>query len=230
MSLPFTIFDLTHTLSPTIPTWDGNCGFNHTLRCDYSDCPTGVKFRVQKVTMNAGIGTHMDAPSHCIPGGKCIADLTLNELITPCVVIDISDHAHERYSLSIEDIESFESKYGVISDNTFVIIYTGWEKFWNEPSKYRNNLVYPSVSKEAAELLLSRNIAGIGIDTLSPDRPTEEFIVHQILLGAGKYIVENVANATKLPPTGAYSFTLPIKASELTESPVRLLGLILNDN
>lgn len=230
MTLPFKIYDLTHTLSPAIPTWDGSCGFNHKNKADYSDFPVGVKFRAQTVAMNAGIGTHMDAPAHCIPGGKCISDLSLNSLITPCIVIDISDRAHERYSLSPEDIENFESQYGLIPNNAFVIIHTGWDKFWQDPIKYRNNLNFPSVSQEATELLLFRNIAGLGIDTLSPDRPTENFIVHQLILGAGKYIVENIANSSILPPTGTYSFTLPINGKDLTESPIRLIAINLSTN
>jgi len=228
MPLPFKIFDLTHTLTPDIPTWGGDCGFKHTLKVDYSDSPTVVKFRAQALALNAGIGTHIDAPAHCIPSGKCISDLSLNDLITSCIVIDISDRAHERYSLAPEDIEIFESKYGTIPNNAFVITRTGWDKFWNDPIKYRNNFSFPSISKEAAELLLSRNVAGLGIDTLSPDRPTENFVVHQIILGAGKYLVENIANASLLPPIGAYSFTLPMKAKDLTESPIRLVAIKLD--
>lgn len=227
MNLPFKIFDLTHTFSPTSPSWDGDCGFQHKLKADYCDFPDdNVKFRTQAITINAGVGTHMDAPAHCTPGGKCIADLSLNDLVTACVVIDISHLAHERYSLSQEDIKTFEAQYGNIPQNSFVIVHTGWERFWDKPTKYRNEHVFPSVSKNAAELLLERNIAGLGIDTMSPDRPEEEFIVHQILLGSGKYIVENIANAKHLPATGSYSFALPMKGIDLTEAPIRLLGMI----
>lgn len=37
-----------------------------------------------KMSMDAGIGTHMDAPSHCIQGGKCIHDFDVNDLCMPC--------------------------------------------------------------------------------------------------------------------------------------------------
>lgn len=222
----FTFIDLTHSLSPTIPQWGENCGFQHKTECDYTDCDTDVKFRVQKFEMSAGIGTHMDAPAHCIPGGLTIADIPLEKLITPCVVIDISEKANERYSLSRKDIIDFENKYGIIPANTFVIIYTGWGKLWNQPIKYRNNLVFPSVSKEAAELFIERNITGLGIDTLSPDRAEDGFPVHQLLLNSGKYIIENVANCNNLPCVGAFIIALPIKIKDATEAPIRLVGMI----
>ncbi|HHF7368398.1 TPA: hypothetical protein ACPSKY_003555 [Legionella bozemanae] len=64
-----------------------------------------------------------------------------------------------------------------------------------------------------------------GIDTLSPDRPENDFIVHQLMLENKKYIVENVFNAARLPALGAYSMILPMKIADLTEAPVRLIGL-----
>lgn len=226
MKFPYKIIDLTHTLSPSIPTWNGGCGFQHETVLDYADCTTEVKFRTQKLNMQAGIGTHMDAPAHCIPGGKCIAELDLNDLIAPCVVIDVSHKSHERYSVSPEDILEFELQHGTIKPKSFVIVRTGWEKFWSDPEKYRNNLVFPCLSGSAAYLLMEHQIVGLGIDTLSPDRPEDGFPVHQILLSGGKYIVENVVNSGNIPPVGCYSLALPLKIHDGTEAPMRLIGLI----
>ncbi len=226
MKLPFKIIDLTHTLTPLIPTWNGSCGFQHELKQDYGKDENDPKFRVQQLKMHAGIGTHIDAPSHCIPGGKDVADLDLNDLIAPCVVIDVSKKANSDYLVTAADIDAFEDQYGLISPRTFVLINTGWEKYWDTPEKYRNNYQYPSVSKAAVLTLLKREIVGIGIDTLSPDRPGSGYPVHHLILGAGKYIVENVRNAALLPPSGAYSLALPIKTKEGAEAPIRLVGLI----
>jgi kynurenine formamidase len=225
----FTIIDLTHTISSYTPTWKGNCGFEHKMVRDHKDCSTKTKFRNHFIQMEAGIGTHMDAPVHCIAGGKSIAELSLEELICPCVVIDVSEKVTESYKFSPKDILDFEENHGKIQPGSFAIIYTGWERFWFDPEKYRNNYVFPSITKEAASLLLERDIGGIGIDTLSPDLPEDDYPVHQLILAAGKYIVENVANASKMPPTGAYSFALPIKIEEGSEAPVRLIGMLLKE-
>ena len=75
-------------------------------------------------------------------------------------------------------------------------------------------------------LLLKRNIAGLGIDTLSPDTPQSGYPVHQALLGEGKYIIENVANAIQLPPIGSFSLALPILTIGGTEAPIRLVAFV----
>lgn len=220
------LIDLTHTLDASIPSWDAVCGFENTLQLDYSDCVDAVKFRVQRITMDAGIGTHLDAPAHCVPGGLTIDQLSSGDLQANCVVVDVSNKAHERYSLSVSDIENFEREHGKIPPSSFVLIRTGWDKFWAQPEKYRNHHVFPSVSLAAAQWLLERKIVGLGIDTLSPDRPEDAYPVHAALLGAGKYIIENVANAALLPPCGSRIFAFPIKIRGGTEAPLRLLAFV----
>ncbi len=83
-----------------------------------------------------------------------------------------------------------------------------------------------TISKEAALLLLEREIVGLGIDTFSADKADSDYPVHRALLGAGKYLVENIAYAEQLPAVGGYSMALPILTVGGTEAPIRLIGLI----
>lgn len=146
-------------------------------------------------------------------------------MIAPCVVIDVSKEAHASYVCESADIHSFERKYGKISHGSFVIVYTGWSQYWHQPKQYRNNLQFPSISKEAALLLLEREVVGLGIDTFSADKADSDYPVHRALLGAGKYLVENIAYAEQLPAVGSYSMVLPILTVGGTEAPIRLIGL-----
>lgn len=228
MLFPYKLVDLTYTLDTTIPTWNAQCGFKHDLHIDYSDCQGKDKFRVMKVKMHAGIGTHMDAPSHCIEGGANIDDFELHELIKNCFVIDISEKCHERSSLSVQDITLFEERYGVITKDSCVMVKTGWSKYWKDPAKYHNNHIFPSVSSEAAKFLLERGVSALGIDTLSLDRPEDGFNVHQVFLGAGKILIENVMNLDSMPCVNSFIMILPLKIKNGTEAPVRLIGLLKN--
>ncbi len=223
---PYKLIDLTHTLSANTPTWTGGCGFNHDIKLDYKDCDSQVKFRVGQLKMHAGIGTHIDSPSHCIPGDATVEQLSLKNLVAPLVVIDLHKKITNDFKVSDNDIYSFENHYGEIQEGNFVAFYTGWSQYWNSPVKYHNSHIFPSISESAAKLLVSRKIIGIGIDTLSPDLPTSGFPVHNLLLGANKYIVENVANLEKMPKMGSYVLILPIKGLGLTEAPIRMIGLI----
>src|ERR1700722_2080598 len=167
-----TLIDLTHALNSNVPTWDGSCGFKKLTTRDYSDSTTPTKFQFQCLEMKAGIGTHMDAPCHCIKGGIGIADIPLKQLVLPLIVIDVSSHAHANYEISVNDIMNFEKKYGTIVSGSLVVAYTGWSKYWNDPIQYRNvdekgQVHFPSFNQKTAEILLDREIAGIAIDTLS---------------------------------------------------------------
>jgi kynurenine formamidase len=224
--LDFKVVDLTHTLSPEIPCWDGDCGFHLALESDYKDCPGPDFFRTQTISSRAGMGTHIDAPAHCFPGARTIEALDIQDLITDCAVIKVNDVADEKYVIMPGIIEKFERENGAIRPNTFIIFCTGWSKYWSTPGKYRNNLQFPSVHESTAKLLLQRNIAGLGTDTLSADAQGKSFPVHRAILGAGKYLVENITNLDDLPPTGAKIFVMPIKIKEGTEAPIRLIAAV----
>ena len=226
MNNEFKITDLTHRLLPETPSWDGGCGFDLSIDTDYKDCTPPNLFRTQKIKMSAGLGTHMDAPAHVIPNGRTVDKLTMEELVTDCVVIDVSSEADAVYVIKPEVIKKFEKEHGEIKPNSFIIFYTGWDKRWGNRVKYHNDHKFPSVDVSTAQLLLKRNINGIGIDTFSVDTGQDGFPVHHAILGANKYLVENVANAKDLPPTGAKILVLPLKIKDATEAPVRLIALI----
>jgi kynurenine formamidase len=85
---------------------------------------------------------------------------------------------------------------------------------------------FPGFSAGAADFLLERKIVGIGIDTLSPDGSNVGFPVHEKILGAGMYIVENLVNLALLPANGAFVILFPQKAAHGTESSIRAAALI----
>ncbi len=152
----------------------------------------------------------MDAPAHVIPGGRTIDQLTLEELVADCFVIDVSNDAHESSVVMPDAIEKFEQKHGKITAGSLVVVRTGWSARWNTPQDYHNNHAFPSVDIAAANILLERGIAGLAIDTFSCDTGHAGFPVHRAVLGADKYLVENVAHADKLPPVGGKVLVLPM--------------------
>lgn len=221
----FDVIDLTHTLSSEIPDWDGDCGFRMSLSLDYKDCEEPYLFRKYEMSTPVGVGTHIDAPAHCIPGGATIENLEIKNLVVDCVVIKI-EGTDENFITTPELVEEFEKQNGKIQSNSFVIFCTGWSKYWSDKNKYNNDHKFPSIHEDTAKFLLARNIVGLGIDTLSADTGANGFPVHRAILGADKYLVENIANADMLPPTGAKIFVLPMKIKDATEAPIRLVALI----
>lgn len=84
-----------------------------------------------------------------------------------------------------------------------------------ETTATSNAMHFPGFSKEAALYLVEQNVAAIGIDTLSLDCGTsEDFIVHQIMLGSNRYQIENL-NLTYFMSTNP----IPIATCEADSAP-----------
>ncbi len=220
------IIDLSHALSSEIPSWSGDCGFNLEIESDYKDCSGPDFFRTNKISTMAGMGTHIDAPAHCFSGAATIDQMQLESLVTDCVVIKLDHVADQNFIITPEVISEFERQHGLIQPNSFVIFNTGWARYWGEAKKYRNDLQFPSLAESTAKLLLERRIHGLGTDTLSADAQGKSFPVHRAILGAGKYLVENIADASNVPATGARIIIAPTKLKDATEAPVRLIAFV----
>jgi kynurenine formamidase len=217
------LIDLTHTLTEKTPSWEGRCGFRVATEHDYLDDPDAISFRVQTVSMNCGIGTHLDAPAHCIKNALTIDQIPLDHLINiPGYCIDISSRCDQDNCLTAYDILEFEATHGIIQDNSCVLINTGWPRYWNDAERYHNDYQFPYVQIDSAELLADRNVRVLGIDTLSPDRPNSGYPVHGLLLSKNGLIVENVSYLNRLPPKDFTVSIAPLNMQAATESPIRM--------
>ncbi len=220
------VIDLTHVISNKIPLWNKEDKVDLTTDLDYFQCITKTKFRVQHISMPCGTGTHIDAPAHIDPKGITVDQIELEDLIAPLIVIDITTEDPYR-QLLVQDIETHENEYKIIPTNALVIVKTGWSRYWYDAKQYRNNYHFPSISKEAAELLLVRNIVGLGIDTLSPDGPDTNFPIHNLILGSGKYILENIFFPDRVSSVDLLAYVMPLKIERATEAPCRIIATTL---
>ncbi len=226
MKNQFKLIDLTHTITTTIPAWQGTASFSINIIRDYHQ-----GHRTQQFSISSNTGTHLDAPAHFNKNGSMIDDIPLDNLIVAACVLDVSSKVSDDYLISVDDIAEFEKQHGAIPAGCLFIGHTGWCKRWEEPQKYRNldasnKMHFPGFSVDAAKLLVEKNVVGIAIDTLSPDGSDDTFPGHKILLNADKYIIENITNADQLPPTGAFVIALPLKIHGAVEAPMRIIGLV----
>ena len=208
--------DLTHVLHRDMPFWPGTAPFVIERLADYDK-----GYRMHRFSLWENIGTHIDAPAHFIEGGASVNELGLNDLVAPVAVINVQDRValDPDYQLSVRDVLTWEERNGQVLPGSLVVMNTGWYKKFSDPKAYVNQdeqgvLHFPGFSVAAAELLVERDVAGIGIDTLSLDPGNDlSFPVHRIILGAGKFQVENLNNLDALPAAGAVAVigVLPVK-------------------
>jgi kynurenine formamidase len=182
-------------------------------------------------------GTHIDAPIHFAEGQATTEAIALERLIAPGVVIDMTGAAagDRDALLTVEHIDTFERAHGRIEPGTIVLVRTGWGRYWPDPERYLGNdtagdaldLHFPGVSKQAAEVLVARKAAAVGIDTASIDNgPSKDFVAHRVLMTAGIPAFENVAALDELPARGAQIVALPMKIGGGSGGPLRIVAMI----
>jgi kynurenine formamidase len=179
-------------------------------------------------------GTHLDAPAHFPPGKTTVDQIPVKQLFGPAVVLDVRNEGAKDadYQLPLGRIEEWETKHGQIPEGAIVLLRTGWASRWPDAQKYRNQdaqgkMHFPGFSVEAAKLLIARKVSGLGCDTMSVDYGASgDFAVHHLALGAGLYHLENLADLSALPGTGAFLVVAPIKLEGGSGGPVRVFALL----
>lgn len=222
-----THFDLTHKIHKDIPNWNGCCGYHLTI---VSTIEKNL-FETNEYHFNpSACGTHIDAPMHKVIGGRDIGDLEIRDLTGPLRVFDFSDICGKDKLISLNEFKELERNSQPIDQGDFCLIRTGWGQFWENPDLYRAEdsdgiKHFPAISTELATYLIDKNVLGIGTDTLSPDTGQNGFPVHDIILGAGKIIAENVKIPDDLPHQGLTAYILPPPFCGASESPVRFIAV-----
>ena len=230
------VIDLTHSLDEQAPYWpDGReqSSFSAKVASTY-ESDGGF---AREVTMSEHSGTHLDAPVHVVPGGATVDQLPVGGFLSPACVVDVRDAvaADPDYRVTVTDLERFIKAHGPVPRGGCVLFHTGWAARWPSQQQFLNEDAeggkhFPGISWEVARFLRDEaHPVGVGIDTPSIEYgPTQDLVVHRLLLGAGIYILENVANLDLVPPTGAALIALPLKLLGGSGSPARVLALVPN--
>jgi kynurenine formamidase len=227
-----TIVDLAWPLNPQSAYWpaDNYKPFElHTIATLEKDGVLSKAFSSPE-----HLGTHLDAPNHFEPNQPSVDQIAGEQLFAPGVVIDVSAAvaADADYRVRLDDVRAFETAHGPIPAGAVVLAYTGWSKFWNNPTRYQNRdvmsrLHFPGYSAEAVRFLIDeRQVRGVGLDTMSVDHGlSRDFIVHHLLGKAGRYGLENLSQLDKLPPQGFYLFVAPMKIETGSGGPARVFAI-----
>ena len=143
--------------------------------------------------------------------------------------------------VGVDAIEADERAHGPIPHGALICVRTGWaaarygsrERYLNaadpsdiDPTLNLPRMRFPGVTLAAAELLVrDRRCVGLGIDTLSPDGGgggAAGFPVHHAVLGADRYLLENLHLDGRVPPRGGTATVAPLNVQGAPEAPVRV--------
>jgi kynurenine formamidase len=215
------LVDLSHLIVDGMTTYKGLpapqiCDFwsREESAANYDD---GSTFQIGRIDMVANTGTYLDAPFHRFADGPDLAGLDLAQLAAlPGVVV-----RQPWESGLMVDTARFD---GVEVAGKAVLVHTGWDRHWGSDAYFED---HPSLTAEAAQLLVNRGAALVGIDSHNiDDTRTKSRPVHTILLGAGVLICEHLTNLGALPGKG-FSFTAaPPRIAGMGTFPVRAFALL----
>ncbi|HWQ65559.1 MAG TPA: cyclase family protein [Methanospirillum sp.] len=208
--------DLTHTFEPGIPHWNG--APDERVETVYSYEPgngtLGSGFYMQYFSHVGQWGTHVDPPAHFIKGLRTIDQIGLKEMILPLVILDVHQNVAENpdYVISMDDVRSFEERYGMIPQGSFVAMRTGWSDRWPNQTAMDNKdsngtAHYPGWSQDVLTYLYEvRNITASGHETTDTDpglvTSTDQYPLETYILSQNKYQVELLTNLDKAPESG----------------------------
>lgn len=222
--------DLTHELHEAFPTFFGEQQFFIENRFNYAE----HMFNLNVLTVNEHTGTHIDAPLHFSENGQSVAEVPVESLVAPLVVVDIRAKAAENPDAQVtpDDIAAWIARNGPLPERCCVAMLSGWggrvtgEGFRNAGAD--GTMHFPGFHVEAAQMLLAESSAvGIAVDTLSLDHgPSPDFATHYAWLPENRWGLECVANLEALPETGATLIVGAPKHRGGSGGPARVLALV----
>lgn len=186
-------------------------------------------------------GTHFDAPIHFVTGkdydNNATDTIPVEKFIGPACVLDAVAEVEKDpdFLITIEFVEKWETKHGLIPTASWVLFRSGWSKRL-DPKEFLNFHAdgahtpgwHPDVIPFLAE---QRDILGAGVETVGTDAGQAfgfdpAFPCHVLMHGANKFGLASLTNLDKLPPTGSIIIAAPLKIVRGSGSPLRVLALV----
>jgi kynurenine formamidase len=218
------LIDLSHTIATgmmqvaTLPPVDV---------CRISSLAEGARTNGQALRMSGHSGTHIDAPLHVFDGLASIDAIATDRFVGPGVALSVPKEACD--PITPADLEA--ASRGLLRPGDMVLLHTGWDRYYGDPVYLTE---YPSLTLEAADWLVERQVPLVALDMLSPDLPSNrrppdaQLVVHRRLLGNDVLIAENLTGIGAVVGRRLLVHALPLKIAEGDGAPSRFCVEVLD--
>jgi kynurenine formamidase len=175
-----------------------------------------TEFQIGKIEMVANTGTYVDSPFHRFADGIDLSELPLESLADlEAVVIRATDLGRSINARAFQ---------GIDLRGKAVLVHTAWSRHWRTDQYFEGHTY---LTRDAAELLVEKGAALVGIDTFNIDDTTDGTRpVHTILLGNRIPICEHMRGLELLPDTGFRFHAAPVKVKAFGTFPVRAYAVL----
>ena len=170
----------------------------------------GDSANLSQLSLGSHTGTHLDAPRHFENNRETVDKISLDVLVGPAKVVDLTGAGEFIFRDDLEQAASAGAER--------LLLKTANSKLWANPEFTRD---YVSLANDAADYLVAEGVRLVGIDYLSIERfKSENHYVHHTLLSSGVVILEGIDLAEVEP--GEYELAcLPLKILDGDGSPAR---------
>lgn len=178
LSCPGGMSRLGHTFAEDMTIFD----FDPAIHIEDEYTVAADFFHVEDIDTGSHAGTHLDAPSHFIEGGRTVDALAAEEFVWPAYKIDVREMTFTDGLVEKSDIKAYEDEHGRIKAGSLVILQTGADEFWGAEVVAQDaddnaantddffDFENPGFSGDAVEWLFEkRDIDGVGSDAYGPD-------------------------------------------------------------
>ena len=223
------VIDLSQTLEEHMPHFPTHSKFFHTLWGSYWHGGRSLSYQL---VMHEHNGTHVDAPAHFISDAKPEAHVTIEQVPATRLLgrgarVNCQGMRPGEYVSKLR-LTDWEGQHGAFQSGDIVLFDFGWSVNWGlRPHDQPYAEDWPGVGMDAAEYLISKQVAALGVDTLSPDPPEalRTQPIHPVVLEKQVLIIENLCNLDQLPDFFLFA-ALPLKIRAGSGSPIRAVALV----
>jgi len=212
--------ELSHQIVPGMKTYPGLPEPKVDVLLDYEASheryQNQAEFYIASLHLCGNTGTYVDSPRHRYRSGVDLSGISLERLANlPTLVIDATEAGRAIGGDAFRTLDL---------TGRAILFRTDFSTHWGTPAYFADN---PFVTADAAELLVSKQPAFVGIDSLNiddtgdPSRPA-----HTKLLAAGIPICEHMTNLAALPASGTRLHAVPIAWVGGATFPVRAYAVV----
>lgn len=219
------VVDLAHVITEGMVTYPGipapRLGSHLTFDESVGAYAPGTEFSMGTVDIAANTGTYLDTPAHRFRDGVDLAGFPLERMADlEGVVVRVADGLRTGERPAVGPL----ALAGLEVAGRAVLVETGHARHWGTDAYAVD---HPFLTADAADWLVDRGAALVGIDSLNIDGThTGERPVHTALLAAGIPVVEHLTNLEALPPTGFRFTAAPPKVAGLGTFTVRAFAVV----
>ncbi len=182
------------------------------------DHPWYIMHRVNTISH---IGTHIEAPYHCIEDGRDLADIPLEQLVGEAVVLDLGALPPDS-TVGAAELAAVAEAAGGLRRGDIAFLLTGYAgRQGTDTYEHR-----PSLLAGAMDYLVEAGVKLVGTDLSGLEGPLTpgHLDCHLALLGRDIPFIENVANLDALSRSRVFVCALPIPVRGLDAFPLRIVA------